>query len=211
MAGYAALAQGASDMLGSGLSAYFANRESNQAWQRTKAIYKSKYQWTMGDMKAAGLNPILAYQQGGTGGGAVPQSSSPSVQHSNYASSAKEVGLLAQQMRLLNAQERNADADTAKKVAETGGIASQNEQREFYGKLFEKANEVVDKLLERYGPTVEKYGPAVLDALENPKSKVNSGKAAESEIRQRTGRYHQIRRTKNGTVEEWRPGHDLQD
>lgn len=39
--------------------------ERQMAFQRESA--QNRYQWTMADMKKAGLNPILAYKQGGGG------------------------------------------------------------------------------------------------------------------------------------------------
>ena len=42
-----------------------AAAERQMAFQRESA--QNRYQWTMADMKKAGLNPILAYKQGGGG------------------------------------------------------------------------------------------------------------------------------------------------
>lgn len=170
-AGGMAGVQALTDMASSGLGAYFANRETNQAWSRQKAMMTRRYQWTMMDMKKAGLNPILAYQQGGTGGAAVPQSSQPSVKTSDYAASAREGALIGAQLR-------NLEANTTKTLAEAEGVGSMNEQREFYGKLWSKANELVDGLLKRFGPATEKLGANALEALEAPKAKVHSGKSA---------------------------------
>lgn len=166
-----AIGQGVTDMAQSGLGAYFTNRETNQAWSRQKAVYTRRYQWMMNDMKKAGLNPILAYQQGPAGGAAVPQSSSPHVQGSNYVASAKEAALMGAQLR-------NIDAQTAKTQAETDAVAATNQQREFYGKLWEKANRVLDVLIDKYGPVIEKYAPEAVRALEEPSRQVNSGRSA---------------------------------
>jgi len=46
-------------------SAASAAADKQMAFQENSA--KHQYQWAMGDMKAAGLNPILAYKQGGSG------------------------------------------------------------------------------------------------------------------------------------------------
>lgn len=46
-------------------SAAAAAADKQMAFQENSA--KHQYQWAMGDMKAAGLNPILAYKQGGSG------------------------------------------------------------------------------------------------------------------------------------------------
>lgn len=46
-------------------SAAAAAADKQMAFQKESA--QNSYQWAMGDMKAAGLNPILAYKQGGAG------------------------------------------------------------------------------------------------------------------------------------------------
>lgn len=46
-------------------SAASAAADKQMDFQENSA--KSQYQWAMGDMKKAGLNPILAYKQGGAG------------------------------------------------------------------------------------------------------------------------------------------------
>jgi len=207
--------QALTDMASSGLGAYFANRETNQAWSRQKAVMTRRYQWMMTDMKKAGLNPILAYQQGPSGGAAVPQSSQPAVKTSDYVASGREAALLGAQLR-------NIEAQTAKTVAETEGIGSTNEQREFYGKLYEKANQILDGLIERFGPTVKKYGGAAVDALEAPSSKINSGKSAgefkgeyvrpglrwdardQKWVPSKGPGYYFDKRTKGGYVEDWK-------
>lgn len=205
----AAIGAGATSALESGLGAYFANRESNQAWDRTKAIYERRYQWTMNDMRKAGLNPILAYQQGASGGAAVPQTSQPQVKGQNYVSTAKEAALLGAQLR-------NVEASSAKMEAEAAGIASQNEQREFYGKLWSKANDVLDGLIKRFGPVIEKYAPEVPADLERPQNEINSGKSAGVFQEKRDGRWVDLggygppERVKGGTRQTWR-GPRLED
>ena len=65
-----------SSLIAGGFSAFgqsMANREARRAAQRQmdfqERMFRNRYQYTMADMRAAGLNPILAYQQGG---GAAP-------------------------------------------------------------------------------------------------------------------------------------------
>lgn len=65
-----------SSLIAGGFSAFGqsrANREARRAAQRQmdfqERMFRNRYQYTMADMRAAGLNPILAYQQGG---GAAP-------------------------------------------------------------------------------------------------------------------------------------------
>lgn len=71
-----AIASGAPSALQFGIDQYsakqardFSEREAgkSRAWQEN--MFKTRYQNTVEDMRAAGINPILAYQQGG---GSVP-------------------------------------------------------------------------------------------------------------------------------------------
>lgn len=70
----AALAPVAASAVGGLFSAFGqaqANAEAKEASQRQmdfqKETLRSQYQWGMEDMRKAGLNPILAYKQGGAG------------------------------------------------------------------------------------------------------------------------------------------------
>lgn len=58
---------------GSAASAVMSNKQARRNRRFQERMAKTKYQYTMEDMKKAGLNPILAYKQGagGTPGGAM--------------------------------------------------------------------------------------------------------------------------------------------
>lgn len=69
--GFAAGGAGAvGGIIGSAISAAASAKEAKKQRDFQETMYKSRYQNTMADMKLAGLNPILAYQQGV--GGNVP-------------------------------------------------------------------------------------------------------------------------------------------
>lgn len=69
--------------------------QAKLAFERSQEAYGKRYQMTMADMRAAGLNPIMA-ASGGFNVGNAPQASVPSMFMQsyipNYASSAKDVG-----------------------------------------------------------------------------------------------------------------------
>lgn len=67
MAGFGAGAAGigaAGGIIGSAISAAFAAKQAKLQRAFQKEMYQNRYQYTMDDMRSAGLNPILAYQQG---------------------------------------------------------------------------------------------------------------------------------------------------
>lgn len=62
---------GAGAVIGGQILANRANKDiAKGANDFTRSTYQNRYQWTMDDMRAAGLNPMLAYQLGA--GGAMP-------------------------------------------------------------------------------------------------------------------------------------------
>lgn len=99
---------GAADMLGSWFSNKYISQPnaedafrmseaaSARAFDRSYGAYKSRYQDTMADMRAAGLNPILAAGSGGFNVGSAPQMKPataplPVVKDHQFSSSAKNV------------------------------------------------------------------------------------------------------------------------
>ena len=98
MSGWAAAAQAASSLAGSYLQ-YKGQKTTNAANREmvamanafTERMSNSAYQRAMADMKKAGLNPILAYQQGGA---QTPQSAMLSMQNP-YAGMAHSLGSAA--------------------------------------------------------------------------------------------------------------------
>ena len=108
---------------GSLLSGFLNNSAASQrqdsAQTFSAAQYASRYQTTVADMTAAGLNPALAY--GGISG------SSPT---SSAASSAgtPDLGANYNQTRMASAQVANVAADTENKHAQAGLIEAQTAQ-----------------------------------------------------------------------------------
>lgn len=57
--------------------------QSNLAWERQKENAQSQYQWAVEDMRKAGLNPYLAYSNGGNQVGSVPTASNSGFSSQN--------------------------------------------------------------------------------------------------------------------------------
>lgn len=153
MAAIAAAAIGAgASLFGSGVSAFGANRaakaqkaeaERNREFQR--AMYEHRYQWQMADMKKAGLNPILAYQQGPPGA----PSGSPMVSAVNVgepiARGVNQAVSTALQARRETALIENMRQDTAKKLEETYATATLGARNREQNKLIRKQQKLTDQ------------------------------------------------------------------
>jgi hypothetical protein len=118
------LAGGASGLIGGLASVWAADRtnaEARRESRRNRAFQErmsnTSYQRTMDDLRKAGLNPLLAYQQGGasTPGGSQANMVSPDVAGGieKGVSSAKEMQLLGAEIKKLKSE---ADLNSAAKL-----------------------------------------------------------------------------------------------
>lgn len=96
-----------------------ANRDNAQAqMQYQERLSNTSYQRAVSDMSAAGLNPMLAYSQGGA---TTPAGAMAQMQNSlgNAVSSAQVGSKVIPEIEQVRAQTANVGADTEKKQSET--------------------------------------------------------------------------------------------
>lgn len=108
-----AIVGGLGDLVSGHLGAQSAQRRQEDAQQFSAQQFASRYQTTVADMKAAGLNPMLAY---GQGGGSAP--SGTSAPGGDYG----RVGTSAVQGRLSTAQAASVEAGLENVRAQTDQI-----------------------------------------------------------------------------------------
>ena len=118
-------ALGIGSSLGSAYMGYKGQQEANEtniALGREQMSFQERmsntaYQRATEDMKAAGLNPMLAYQQGGASS---PAGAMPQVQNKTAAALANMTGV--QNLLKLRAETENVEADTQLKFASAGQV-----------------------------------------------------------------------------------------
>lgn len=155
---WAALAGAAGNMLGG----YFANKSAKNESQRNRDFQKhmsnTSYQRSMSDMKKAGLNPMLAYKQGGasTPSGATAQQQNIAEGASASAKDVSATKVNSKQLELLDSQIQNTKVNSAKMAAETNytnkksGIAEKDEyskgmQKKYMQKAEKGATSLINK------------------------------------------------------------------
>lgn len=140
MAGAAAGAGGATAALQSladyGMAQLAANRnkkEAKRAFERQLYFRSTAYQHTVKDLREAGLNPMLAYMQGATGGSSAPQahhSTSGTSAGAAFGTAANAISgaqLATKQREMQAAELENLKATTLKSEADAIAAAASAE------------------------------------------------------------------------------------
>jgi hypothetical protein len=109
------------DLLGGFLNNEAAEDRQNSAQAFSAQQFATRYQTTVKDLKAAGLNPMLAYSQGG-GNAPTSSAASSSGYSGSIGSNAVQAGLAT---KMNSAQVANIQADTANKQAQADLIQAQ--------------------------------------------------------------------------------------
>lgn len=127
---------GVSSLLGAGVSAYANHREADMNRDFQERMFKNRYQYSVADLKAAGLNPALAY---GNLSASVPSGSQAAPTDFSKAFNLAQMKLLQAQEKLAEQQAesnaKQADAKAALDLAsarEVNARAKTEEHRNAY-------------------------------------------------------------------------------
>lgn len=104
----AALVGVAGNLLGGFFGDSASAKAAKNAARMNEMYAKKAHQWEVEDLRKAGLNPILS----GTGGGGANVAAAPVAQTGNLGRGISQAATTAAQLKLIQAQTENVDADT---------------------------------------------------------------------------------------------------
>ncbi|WNK14145.1 MAG: DNA pilot protein [Microvirus sp.] len=124
------LASGAASLAGGMMANSASSKQAQQQMDFQRQMSNTSYQRGTKDMMDAGLNPMLAYSQGGAsspGGASAPQSDviSPAVNSARQSSFLNaQLENMQAQNAAINAQTQNTNADTASKLLGPAAVSA---------------------------------------------------------------------------------------
>jgi len=144
----------------------FARKRQHDAQDFSAQQFANRYQTTTADMKKAGLNPMLAYQQGG---GSSPSGSPTSpAGGSDMAGRVNQTRLASAQEAQIRAQERNTNSDTLVKIETAKNIVEDTKLKSVTAEQVQKTSEKITNEIQQIQSTID-----------NLKQQTRTGKAQE--------------------------------
>ncbi len=114
-----------SAIAGGAISSAFGQKSANKQMDFQERMSNTSYQRAMADMKAAGLNPMLAYQQGGASTPSGASTGMPNVDIAGQEASFNSAKVAKQQAKNVEAQTANSAAQARITKAEADLIEAQ--------------------------------------------------------------------------------------
>lgn len=150
--GFGALAGAIGSAIGGNvIDGLFNQRAQDRARAASEDIYRSRYQIMVQDMKAAGLNPMLAYSKDpgaapSVGGGSIVSGTGQAINSARQTSA--QSSLMKEQEEQIRAQVDNTKADTLNKIAQAKLIEAQTYSTTAQGGNYEAQTAQIHSMLD---------------------------------------------------------------
>ncbi len=118
MVGGAVAGMVAGELASSGMQAFFNAREGKKARRFAKKMYKKRYQYTVEDMRKAGLNPVLlaGASPGGVGAPSPARIDKPRLGEAATAYAAMRLQAAQTKLTMASARKAEVEADAIEKM-----------------------------------------------------------------------------------------------